>query len=52
MAQVADQFGVFVVRDGAWSLWATYPGQQNARDERDYLVGSLGLTAQVFRKVA
>jgi hypothetical protein len=45
-------YAVFILRDGSWQPWAEYAGPISAREERDYLVNSLGVTAQVFKRVA
>ena len=43
-------FGVFVIRNGQWSLWETYNTLSSAERELDYLVGMLSIRATIFVK--
>jgi hypothetical protein len=43
-------YGVHILRDGAWTLWAAYGSRLTAETEKTYLVDMLGLTAEIFVK--
>jgi hypothetical protein len=45
-------YGVFIIRDGAWSLVQTYRNISDATHEAQYLKDCLGVMAKVFRKQA
>lgn len=43
-------YGVFIIKHGEWALWATYTSKQQAIQERDYLVRTMGIEADIFAK--
>lgn len=48
---MVEVFGVFIVKNREWMLWLSTHSESCARQERDYLINSLGLQARVFRQL-